>query len=92
MARERQRRAQKRTKGKNRQRSQWEKSLRVLEKFGKRSQWEEENILGLEEFGAMMEEKWRERRQWWYVWGGTEELCGTGDVEQLCSNTPLFYT
>jgi hypothetical protein len=44
--------------------SLWEKSLGIFSNFGGGNQWEEENILGLEEFGEMMEEKWRERHDW----------------------------
>jgi hypothetical protein len=66
-AQERQRKVQKRTKGENRRMSQWEKSLGILKSFGKRSQWEEENIFGLQEFGEMTEKKWRERHDWMEV-------------------------
>ena len=38
-------------------------------KFGEGSQWEEENSLGLEEFGAMTEEKCGERHDWVGVHG-----------------------
>ncbi len=36
---------------------------------GRGSQWEEENISGLEELGAMTEEKWRKRHDWVGVHG-----------------------
>jgi hypothetical protein len=50
---ERQRKVQKRTKGTNRRMSQWEESLEIFGKFGEGSQWEEDKIVGLEEFGVM---------------------------------------
>ncbi len=49
----------------------------MREDFGRGSQWEEENILGLEEFGAMTEEKWRERHDWVE---GHGIACAIGDL------------
>ncbi len=44
---------QKRTKGENRRMSLWEKSLEFFGKVGEGSQWEEDKIVGLENFGEM---------------------------------------
>ncbi len=40
------------------------REFRDLWKVSEGSQWEEENITGLEEFGEMTEDTWRERRDW----------------------------